>query len=39
VSAADMEEILGRLRPEANPLLIQLPREEYERLRDSVGFR
>lgn len=33
VSAADMEEILRRLRPEANPLLIQLPQQEYERLR------
>lgn len=38
VSAADMEEILGRLKPEANPLLIQLPREEYDILRSSQGF-
>jgi len=38
LSAADMEEILGRLRPEANPLLIQLPREEYDILRSSQGF-
>jgi D-alanyl-D-alanine dipeptidase len=38
VSAADMEEILRRLRPEANPILIQLPQREYERLRVSRGL-
>lgn len=38
VSAADMEEILRRLRPEANPLLIQLPQPEYERLRAPQGL-
>ncbi len=36
VSAADMEGILRRLRPEANPLLIQLPQQEYERLRTEI---
>jgi L,D-peptidoglycan transpeptidase YkuD (ErfK/YbiS/YcfS/YnhG family) len=38
VSAADMEEILRRLRPEANPLLIQLPQQEYGRLRGPRGL-
>jgi D-alanyl-D-alanine dipeptidase len=38
VSAADMEEILRRLRPEANPLLIQLPQGEYERMRGPRGL-
>ena len=38
VSAADMEEILRRLRPEANPLLIQLPQQEYERMRGPRGL-
>lgn len=33
VSTSDMEKILRRLRPEANPQLIQLPQPEYERLR------
>ena len=34
VSAQAMEAILRKLKPEANPLLIQLPRKEYERLRE-----
>jgi len=38
VSAADMGKILRRLRPEANPLLIQLPQGEYERLRGPRGL-
>jgi len=38
VSAADMEEILRRLRPEANPILIQLPQREYGRLRGPRGL-
>jgi L,D-peptidoglycan transpeptidase YkuD (ErfK/YbiS/YcfS/YnhG family) len=33
VSDASLEGILHRLRPDANPVLIQLPRGEYERLR------
>jgi zinc D-Ala-D-Ala dipeptidase len=33
VSAADMEKILRRLKPEANPVLIQLPQQEYARMR------
>jgi L,D-peptidoglycan transpeptidase YkuD (ErfK/YbiS/YcfS/YnhG family) len=38
VSAADMEEILRRLRPEADPILIQLPKREYERRRVPLGL-
>jgi L,D-peptidoglycan transpeptidase YkuD (ErfK/YbiS/YcfS/YnhG family) len=38
VSSTDMEEILRKLRPGANPLLIQLPQGEYERLRGSWGL-
>ncbi|OIP92007.1 MAG: hypothetical protein CO013_12995 [Syntrophobacterales bacterium CG_4_8_14_3_um_filter_58_8] len=38
VSDADMEEILRRLKPEANPLLIQLPQREYERMRAPLGL-
>ena len=29
-----MEKILRRLKPEAHPVLIQLPQREYERIRD-----
>jgi D-alanyl-D-alanine dipeptidase len=35
VSAADMEKMLRRLNPESSPRLIQLPLQEYERLRTS----
>ncbi|MCX5819046.1 MAG: hypothetical protein NT047_03935 [Deltaproteobacteria bacterium] len=38
VSAVALEEILRRLRPEANPLLIQLPQQEYERMRGPWGL-
>lgn len=38
VSDAAMEELLRRLKPEANPLLVQLPRPEYERLRSAWGL-
>jgi L,D-peptidoglycan transpeptidase YkuD (ErfK/YbiS/YcfS/YnhG family) len=38
VSDIALEEILRRLRPEANPLLIQLPQEEYERMRGPRGL-
>jgi D-alanyl-D-alanine dipeptidase len=38
VSDGDMETILRQLRPEANPLLIQLPRGKYERLRAPWGL-
>ena len=38
VSAAALEKILRRLRPEANPLLIQLPQVEYERMRGPRGL-
>lgn len=38
VSDAALEELLRRLRPEANPLLVQLPRQEYERLRGAWGL-
>ncbi len=38
VSAADMEKILRRLKPEANPVLIQLPQQEYERMRGPRGL-
>ena len=38
VSDVALEEILQRLRPEANPLLIQLPQQEYERLRGPRGL-
>jgi L,D-peptidoglycan transpeptidase YkuD (ErfK/YbiS/YcfS/YnhG family) len=38
VSDASQEELLRRLRPEANPLLVQLPRREYEQLRGSWGL-
>ena len=38
VSGTDMENILRRLRSEANPLLIQLPQQEYERLRGPRGL-
>jgi L,D-peptidoglycan transpeptidase YkuD (ErfK/YbiS/YcfS/YnhG family) len=38
VSTIAMEEILRRLRPETNPLLIQLPQGEYERLRGPWNF-
>lgn len=38
VPDAGMEEILRRLRPGANPLLIQLPQREYERMRGPWGL-
>ena len=38
VSEAAMEELLRRLKPESNPLLVQLPRQEYERLRGAWGL-
>jgi D-alanyl-D-alanine dipeptidase len=38
VSDVALEEILRRLRPEANPLLTQLPQEEYERMRGPRGL-
>jgi L,D-peptidoglycan transpeptidase YkuD (ErfK/YbiS/YcfS/YnhG family) len=38
VSDAGMEEILRRLKPEANPILVQLPQGEYERLRGPWGL-
>jgi len=38
VSDIALEEILRRLRPDANPLLIQLPQGEYERMRAPRGL-
>lgn len=38
VSEAGMEGVLRRLKPEANPLLVQLPGPEYERLRGPWGL-
>jgi L,D-peptidoglycan transpeptidase YkuD (ErfK/YbiS/YcfS/YnhG family) len=38
VSDVALEEILRRLRPEANPLLMQLPQREYERMRRPRGL-
>ncbi len=38
VADADLEAVLRRLRPETNPVLIQLPRPEYERLRGPWGL-
>lgn len=38
VSATDLEKILRQLRPESNPLLIQLPQPEYERMRTPWGL-
>jgi L,D-peptidoglycan transpeptidase YkuD (ErfK/YbiS/YcfS/YnhG family) len=38
ISAADMEKILRRLKPEAHPVLIQLPQQEYERMRRPRGL-
>lgn len=38
VSGAALEGILRWLRPEANPVLIQLPQAEYERLRGPWGL-
>lgn len=38
VSAADMEKILRRLKPETNPVLIQLPQQEYARMRGPRGL-
>ncbi|MHB8771010.1 MAG: L,D-transpeptidase family protein [Syntrophales bacterium] len=33
VAATDMETLLAWLRPEANPVIVQLPRAQYERVR------
>lgn len=38
VAEAALEALLRRLRPDANPVLIQLPRAEYERLRGPWGL-
>ncbi len=38
VAAADMETLLAWLRPEENPVIVQLPRAEYERVRIPWGL-
>ncbi|MDA8125565.1 MAG: hypothetical protein M0009_10300 [Deltaproteobacteria bacterium] len=38
LDASAVEEVLGWLRPDAQPLLVQLPREEYDRLRGPWGL-
>lgn len=38
MAAADMETLLAWLRPEANPVIVQFPRAEYERVRIPWGL-
>jgi len=38
LAASDLEEVLGWLDPAKNPVLVQLPRREYERCRKTLNL-